>query len=310
MLCEEAMKATRTTLTIASRHVRCGSSARPIQVSYLRAPGFNSTTPCWAASAQSHRQNHILVCRIEQQGARLKKTAKLCLCHFSASPENGQEPHKHKLNEPLERTEWRKEMADHKNTDDAEKEMKAINKQGHPWITDSQAQALKQQMRTTANQITMTRIAATPLLGYWIITDNNVWALAGCFLAGFSDWADGYIAKHYDQRTVLGTYLDPFADKVCIATLSIALAYKEILPPEVVAIWFTRDALLLGCSYYVVSKMTKDGEAVMDPSKTSLQAEPTTISKFNTALQFFTIGCGLSLPIFGLPDPDLLLKLR
>jgi len=184
------------------------------------------------------------------------------------------------------------------------------NPHNHPWITESQLKAMLEQMKTTANKITITRILATPVLGYWIINDQSTWALAGCFVAAASDYLDGYIAKHYNQRTVLGTFLDPLADKFSIATLSIALAYKQILPPEVVALWFTRDALLIGFTYYYIRLMTKEGEAVMDPSKTPVQADPTTISKVNTALQFFTIACGLAQPVFEVPDAAVLYTLR
>jgi len=40
------------------------------------------------------------------------------------------------------------------------------------------------------------------------------YALGGLFLAGVSDWLDGYVAKSYIFKNILGSYLDPLADKV------------------------------------------------------------------------------------------------
>ena len=54
----------------------------------------------------------------------------------------------------------------------------------------------------------------------YILTD-----LRGCS-AGVSDWADGYVAKQYGQQSVLGSYLDPLADKVLIGCLVAALTYE------------------------------------------------------------------------------------
>ena len=41
-----------------------------------------------------------------------------------------------------------------------------------------------------------------------------------------SDWADGYVAKQYGQQSVLGSYLDPLADKVLIGCLVAVLTYE------------------------------------------------------------------------------------
>ena len=53
-----------------------------------------------------------------------------------------------------------------------------------------------------------------------------------------SDWADGYVAKRYGQQSVLGSYLDPLADKVLIGCLVAVLTY-EVGRPDC----FATDAL-------------------------------------------------------------------
>jgi hypothetical protein len=68
-----------------------------------------------------------------------------------------------------------------------------------------------EQLQSIPNQITMARIASTPLLSYWIITDATWPAILGCSLAAASDALDGYLARRYSHMsTTLGTYLDPF----------------------------------------------------------------------------------------------------
>ena len=62
--------------------------------------------------------------------------------------------------------------------------------------------------------------------GVWV-QGQLEYAVAGLFVAGLSDWADGFVAKSYAFQSVLGSYLDPLADKAVIAatTLGAHAAY-------------------------------------------------------------------------------------
>jgi len=97
--------------------------------------------------------------------------------------------------------------------------------------TRNQWNAIQTQLQSIPNMITTTRILFTPFLSYWILTGQYKYALYGCAVAGFTDWVDGYIAKHYDKGTVLGTYLDPLADKILINTLALSLALVQYHHP-------------------------------------------------------------------------------
>ena len=120
--------------------------------------------------------------------------------------------------------------------------------------------------------------------------------------AGFTDWLDGYIAKNFNKTTVLGTYLDPLADKWTIFVLSSTLAYQGLLPPLVVVIWIGRDVGLIAATYYHVSIATRDdGRPVIDPARTPLKVEPSNLSKANTVLQFLTIALAIGYPIGFIP---------
>jgi cardiolipin synthase len=117
-----------------------------------------------------------------------------------------------------------------------------------------------------------------------------------------TDFLDGFLAKRYNMNTVLGTYLDPLADKILINVLSISLWYSDILPTPLIVLWFGRDVALMGATYLLVKSETKsDGRFVVDPVNTPLKVEPTNISKINTVFQFLTLGVGMLQPVCGVP---------
>ena len=166
--------------------------------------------------------------------------------------------------------------------------------------TRNQIKAISSQARSIPNIITITRICSTPILCNLIITENYQLAVAGCFVAGFSDWLDGYIARKYQQRTVLGSYLDPFADKILINSVALSLTVVDILPYWSSALWLGRDVLLIGMAFRLAAAATEGKKHnIMDPQRTSLKILPTTISKVNTLLQFGTVGASLCLAAVG-----------
>lgn len=67
----------------------------------------------------------------------------------------------------------------------------------------------KEQLVSIPNMITITRLMSSPILAYWVATNQTEKALIGCCIAGISDIVDGYVARNYNMSTTLGTYLDP-----------------------------------------------------------------------------------------------------
>jgi len=168
---------------------------------------------------------------------------------------------------------------------------------------DGHMESILNQMRTVPNMITLSRIMSAPVLSYFIVSDRFDLAIGGCLVFAFSDWLDGYIARNYEgQATVLGTYLDPFADKFIINILSASLWYVSLLPGPIVSLWLARDVGLVYTSYRFVANRTVAGRAVIDPSRTPLKVNPTLVSRVNTVLQFGTISAGMAQPLFGLPE--------
>lgn len=64
-----------------------------------------------------------------------------------------------------------------------------------------------QQLKSPPNVITLTRMASTPILAYWILTEQHTLAIWGCTFAALSDALDGYLAKNYNMATTVGAYV-------------------------------------------------------------------------------------------------------
>jgi len=83
---------------------------------------------------------------------------------------------------------------------------------------------------TVPNLLTFSRLVAAPVIGYLVLQDNHAWALGLFAYAGISDMLDGWIARRWNSRTVVGTIIDPMADKILMTILTVALAAKGSLP--------------------------------------------------------------------------------
>lgn len=162
--------------------------------------------------------------------------------------------------------------------------------------TSRQLLAFYTQAQSIPNIITISRILSTPILCQLIINHQYNYAITGCVLAGFSDWLDGYVARKYNQKTNLGTYLDPLADKIFINAIAVSMGYAGIIPLFCTGIWMGRDILLVGMAYHLAQKASEGGgHNIVDPSATPLKISPSTSSKVNTCLQFGTIWMGLAM---------------
>eukprot|EP01038_Epipyxis_sp_PR26KG_P009945 gene9945-13378_t len=155
---------------------------------------------------------------------------------------------------------------------------------------------------TIPNIITISRIAASPLLAYAISIDMKEVALGGCVVLAFSDWLDGYLAKVLNQRTILGSFLDPVADKFMIGSLCIGLLYQNLLPLPLVGIIVGRDVLLVCASFYMRGQERPQDAAFFETKDSStFDITPSYFSKANTGLQFLLLTSTLSSFSFGFP---------
>jgi CDP-alcohol phosphatidyltransferase len=86
---------------------------------------------------------------------------------------------------------------------------------------------------TIPNILTFSRLLATPGIAYLILADRPYLATGLLFYAGLTDLVDGWIARKYDLKSVVGTVIDPMADKFLMITLTGALAYTGAMPSTV-----------------------------------------------------------------------------
>ena len=89
------------------------------------------------------------------------------------------------------------------------------------------------------NFITLGRIISVPVIFWLLLSGENKIAFVVFVCAGLSDAVDGYLAKRFDWRTELGSYLDPLADKLLIVSIFIALGVRNELPLWLVICWPT-----------------------------------------------------------------------
>ncbi len=143
------------------------------------------------------------------------------------------------------------------------------------------------------NLITLARLMSVPV-AVWLVLGNEFTAAFWLFVAaGVSDGIDGFIAKHFDQRTALGALLDPIADKALLVSMFVTLGIAGRLPNWLVILVVFRDILIVGGFVLAI--------VVTQP----LRWEPLAISKLNTALQIALIAVllgrlGLDVEDFGL----------
>ncbi|KAK0760777.1 hypothetical protein N5P37_005713 [Trichoderma harzianum] len=164
----------------------------------------------------------------------------------------------------------------------------------------SSTPAIHEDIYTIPNFLTVTRIVASPVIGYLILQDAHTWAVGLLAYAGISDLVDGWIARRWNRRTVVGTIIDPMADKILMTVLTVCLAIKGALPIWVASIILGRDVgLAISAIYYrwISLPPPKTFSRYWDFSLPSAEIRPTTISKYNTFLQLALVGLTTAAPL-------------
>lgn len=98
---------------------------------------------------------------------------------------------------------------------------------------------------TVPNQITLLRLGFLPLFLILIVYEHYRWALLILVLAGLSDGIDGLLARKLNQKSSIGAYLDPIADKLLLSSSFVILAMEKITPWWLTIMVLSRDILLL-----------------------------------------------------------------
>jgi len=140
------------------------------------------------------------------------------------------------------------------------------------------------------NLITLLRLASVPLVVWLILNDRMMIAFWVFFAAAISDAIDGIIAKHFDQETVFGAFLDPIADKALLVATYLTLGHEGYLPTWLVILVVFRDLLIVG------------GAILFQTVTQSLTMQPLMISKVNTFLQLVLAIGVLWIEAYGIED--------
>jgi cardiolipin synthase (CMP-forming) len=104
---------------------------------------------------------------------------------------------------------------------------------------------------TLANQLTILRIALIPAFVLLVVYNYLGAALLVFSIAGLTDALDGLIARRAGQRTSLGAWLDPMADKLLLVTTFVVLTLPSIPLTNHLPLWLTvvvisRDVVIVG----------------------------------------------------------------
>jgi cardiolipin synthase (CMP-forming) len=131
---------------------------------------------------------------------------------------------------------------------------------------------------TIPNLITLTRILLTPLFIIFLIGGRYRQALLVFILAGLSDLADGLIARWWQQKSRLGSYLDPLADKLLMSTSFVTLSISRLIPSWLTVMVISRD-VILGL-----------GALILRLTDYPLVIKPSLAGKWTTTTQLLTVG--------------------
>lgn len=97
------------------------------------------------------------------------------------------------------------------------------------------------ELRAAPNQLTFLRLCIIPFLVLAVLDGHFRTAFTLFVLAGLTDGLDGLLARLLKQRTLLGQYLDPVADKLLLSTLFLVLHHEGLISRRVTVLVFGRD---------------------------------------------------------------------
>lgn len=143
------------------------------------------------------------------------------------------------------------------------------------------------QVLNLPNSLTLLRLAILPLILYFLLKDNLNWALRLLLVAGLTDSLDGLLARRLRQKTQVGMYLDPVADKLLLSSCFLVLAWNGRVPWLVSGLVLARDAAII----VVVVLLLLTTEIRRFP--------PTALGKANTAVQVAAVFAVLLEAVYG-----------
>ena len=135
---------------------------------------------------------------------------------------------------------------------------------------------------TVPNLITVIRIILVPIFVIYIMQGRLTAALVVFMIAGISDGIDGFLARVLNQKSRLGAFLDPLADKILLVSAFVMLSVREFMPSWLTVIVISRDVLILL------------GVLILFMTSTGFTVKPSLVSKATTCFQLAAVFIVLS----------------
>jgi cardiolipin synthase len=123
------------------------------------------------------------------------------------------------------------------------------------------------------NSLTILRILLIPVFIGFLLYERYEYSLAVLLLAGLTDGLDGTIARVANQRTRLGAYLDPVADKLLLTSGFVTLSVLHLVPSWIAIVVVSRDMILM------------TGTLLARLTESQLDISPTLLGKGTTLVQ-------------------------
>lgn len=110
---------------------------------------------------------------------------------------------------------------------------------------------------TTANKITLVRVAMIPFFLYFAAlgtAGGDVWALVIFIVASATDFLDGYVARKYNQITDFGKFVDPLADKLLVCAALLLFIQRGEISGIMVFIIIAREFIITSLRIVAIGK--------------------------------------------------------
>ncbi|EGD77525.1 histidine-rich glycoprotein [Salpingoeca rosetta] len=158
-------------------------------------------------------------------------------------------------------------------------------------ISDSLPRTEK--IATVPNMLSLYRILITPVIVANLVDGHPNMACGLFATAAISDWLDGAIARKFpSQRSILGTVVDPFADKFLIVASAASLGYIGAMPAWLAGLVLLKDATMMLASFYIRYSSLKAVQTTpvtasdyFNLKRPTVRVIPSFIAKVNTAVQ-------------------------
>jgi cardiolipin synthase len=149
---------------------------------------------------------------------------------------------------------------------------------------------------TIANQLTLLRMLLIPAFIVLIVEGELGWALAAFALAGVTDALDGVIARWSGQKTTLGAWLDPMADKLMLVSAFVVLTLPNLGLANKLPLWLT--ALVISRDVGIVVTV-----AIVNLAIGRRTFQPSIFGKIATAVYIVTVSLAMLYNYLGYHSP-------